>query len=118
MKIPYAYLLVGPTLLYALGFFLNKIVIAANGGIMPVLINGCSAERFSERDFIHACMTHTTHLKFLSDWIITNHGTAVYSPGDYLLSLYDYVFVLALILWAALMIKDYNLRIEYGEHRR
>jgi hypothetical protein len=36
MKIPYASLLLGPTALFALGFAMNAVVMAANHGQMPV----------------------------------------------------------------------------------
>ena len=114
MKIPYAYLLVGPTLLYALGFFLNVIVLSVNNGQMPVLVpGGCDPQLFGQ-DMLHKCMTNASHLKVLADWIVIKEGfgVKVASPGDFLMWAYDFIFAPALILWAYVMICYYNSRFD------
>ena len=94
-------LLTVPAGMYALGFWLNQLVIAANGGTMPVLVANCTANDM-DGDRIHACMTHASHLKFLADWI--NLHVAIASPGDLLLWFGDYLMVpcLALFLYSIL----------------
>lgn len=103
MKIPYSYLLLGPSALFALGFILNAVVMAANGGQMPVLFPGGCADGFGD-DVIHSCMNGATHLKFLADWIVINH-VGVASPGDFGEWAGDAAFWPALTAWVALIIK-------------
>jgi hypothetical protein len=108
MKIKYWPLLLGPTLLYFFGAFLNVIAISANHGQMPVLTPDCRmlTSMAEERtDFIHTCMTSSTHLKFLCDWIVLN-GVGVFSIGDGFLLLGDSLYSYGLIVWAALVILD------------
>src|SRR5271167_2993048 len=94
---PYLLLLIGPLLLFVLGFSMNAVVMAANNGQMPVLIpGGCTAdvaesmakEAEVEGIAIHACMTPATRLKFLGDWIVWR-GKGVASPGDFLELFYN-----------------------------
>lgn len=102
LKIPYWYLLLGPTLAFWLGYGMNALVMAANNGQMPVLWpGGCAPET---ADFLHSCMTAKTHLKFLADWIVEHHAVA--SPGDYLERFYDKSFGPGPVAWVALMIRD------------
>jgi hypothetical protein len=104
-KIPYWPLLVGPILSFGIGFTLNAIVIAANHGSMPVLVpGGCEPGMISE---IHSCMTRTSHLKFLADWILVR-GIGIASPGDFLELLFDATFMPALYMWMALVIRKFN----------
>ena len=83
-------LLVGPALLYGLGYFLNAFVCGINHGQMPVLFPGgdCSPAIFiAHGDPVHACMSAATHLKFLADWIpmVTNGKLeGMSSPGDFM----------------------------------
>lgn len=109
-KIPYWPLLIGPTLLFGIGFAMNAVVMAANGGQMPVLIpGGCTTDiqnaLLNEEMRIHSCMTSATHLKFLADWIVIR-GIGIASPGDFLEWLCEATQVPAFILWVAAMIKD------------
>lgn len=105
-KIPFAPLLLGPSLSLGLGFTMNALVMAANGGQMPVLFpGGCEAAK-EYLDFVHSCMTPATRLKFLADWIVMHSGVA--SPGDFFLWLSDRTLWPGLILWAALMIYKSN----------
>ena len=87
---------------------MNALVMAVNGGQMPVLWPGkCTAEVMDEAPpVLHSCMTHATHLKFLADWIVRHNG--VWSPGDFFLVQYDYSFIPALMVWATIMIMVYN----------
>jgi hypothetical protein len=83
-KFDYA-LIFGPALMFAFGFILNAIVMSANGGQMPVLMpGGCPVDGMDEVFPIHVCMTATSHLKFLADWIVINHF-GIASPGDFFL---------------------------------
>jgi len=105
MKIPYSYLLLGPTAMFALGFLSNAVVIAANQGSMPVLVpGGCTPGMISE---IHSCMVHSTHLKFLADWILVR-GLGIASPGDFLEWGAYASFWPALTTWVGFIIKDFS----------
>ena len=55
-------------------------------------------------DPVHCIMTDQTHLNFLADWI--DLKDAIYSPGDFLIMLGDWLFSYAPWLWAFLMISD------------
>jgi hypothetical protein len=72
LRIPYWPLQLGPSALFAIGFALNAFVMGINGGQMPVLIpgGGCPAEIGQGQDWIHSCMTASTHLKIIADWIV------------------------------------------------
>lgn len=85
---------------------MNAIVMAANGGQMPVLMPGGNCNMIEESDWIHSCMTSATHLKFLADWIVMHHAVA--SPGDFLIWLSDATLWPGLIIWSALMILKVN----------
>lgn len=105
MRIPYWQLLFGPAGVFALGFFLNAVVVALNGGQMPVLFPGGCGNMSA--DDIHSCMTHATHLKFLADWILIR-GIGVASPGDFLEWAAQFSFMPALVAWIVLIIKKFN----------
>lgn len=89
MKKLLAALIAGPSLLFALGYLMNALVMAANHGQMPVLFpgGGCGPDGFFSEDLVHVCMTAQSHLKFLADWIAMvedGHLRAMLSPGDFL----------------------------------
>ena len=108
-RVPNWPLLVGPFLLFGLGFLMNAVVMAANGGQMPVLWpGGCSPKAF-KGDIIHTCMTDATHLKFLADWIVIN-GLGVASPGDFLEWSFNAISMPAVYMWFALAVKESNDR--------
>lgn len=105
MKIPYWQFLLGPALLFAFGFLLNAVAIAANGGQMPVLFpGGCS---HMPDDVIHSCMTHATHLKVLCDWILLR-DIGIASIGDFLEWGAGFAFIPSLVAWMVLVIKKLN----------
>jgi Family of unknown function (DUF5317) len=108
-KIPYAWIPVAPFMLFAAGFALNALVLTVNGNQMPVFTsdNVCSLF-FMVHDFLHTCMTPNTHLNFLADWIVLDHGAHIASPGDLLLWASDWLRGPAVGAWFALVIKDYN----------
>jgi Family of unknown function (DUF5317) len=114
VKLSYLFLLVGPAILYALGFVSNAAVMAVNGGQMPVQWpGGCSEEvrkQFSVEQLIegmevHSCMTKDTKLRWLADWIVIRHA-GVASPGDFLEWGGDYAQVPCWFLLAAFLFKD------------
>lgn len=109
MKIPHKWLLLGPVAMFALGFAMNAVVMAANHGQMPVLIPGNNCSLIEPEDFIHTCMTAGTHLKFLADWIVINHF-GVASPGDFLEWACDQTFWPALFAWVMFVIRDHDER--------
>lgn len=87
LKIPYRPLLLGPAIMFGLGYIFNTLAMLVNNNQMPVYIpGGCNSEimdRLFSHDLIHSCMNHSTHLKLFSDWLIV--GTGVASPGDFLI---------------------------------
>lgn len=111
-KIPYGYLLLGPSLAYALGFALNAIVCGVNGSSMPVQIpdavmaaaGGCPID---PSDWIRHCMTAQSHLKILADWIAIR-GVGIASLGDFLEWGGEAALVPAFFMWLACVIKDAN----------
>jgi len=103
--------LLGPTAMYWMGAGMNKIVMAANKGLMPVLVPGGSCPEGIEEDFVHTCMTSTSHMKWLGDWINIHKGVA--SIGDVFLGLGGWLFWPCLFAWVAAMCLDKNEVIPY-----
>lgn len=56
-------------------------------------------------DTTHSVMRHSDHLKFLADWINLKDG--VYSPGDELIILGEYLWAFAPLSWLVLVIKKF-----------
>lgn len=112
-KIPYWPILFGPALAFGIGFGLNALVMAVNGNQMPVLVpGGCYDQMFLLLDdHIHTCMTSATHLKFLADWIVIRKLDLVASPGDLFIWLCEKTFLYAQVVWAMLMILNYNKKL-------
>jgi len=106
-RIPYWYFLIIPSLMWAVGFMLNDVVISANNNQMPVFMpGGCPLDTF-DSDLIHTCMTHATRLKFLADWLIINGPHIdVASPGDFFMWGGEYLLWPCFAMWVALMIAD------------
>lgn len=71
--------------MYLAGRHLNKLVIAANDGLFPVIAPECKTQEFwgQQIDFRHICDGPETHLRWFADWIHFDH--AYWSPGDFLL---------------------------------
>ena len=110
-RIPYAWIIFTPPALFALGFLLNAIVVAANGGQMPVHVPGGACRLISEDDIVHTCMTAASHLKILADWILINGSDPrIASPGDFLEWSLDQTMFPAFVAWVALIIKDHHDR--------
>ena len=112
LRIPYWYLLLGPSLMFGIGFFLNAFVMALNHGQMPVLMpDACSFGNVVNGqfpgDWVHVCMNHATHLKFLADWIVIN-GMGIASPGDFFEWAWEYSYLPSLLIWATLMVRDHG----------
>ena len=101
MKIPAWTLLVVPTLAFAVGFTMNAICVALNGGQMPVLAPDCIHQAFMKETVqIHNCMSASAHLKFLGDWILLR-GRGWCSLGDLLEWFSQYTFYPGIIAWFA-----------------
>lgn len=105
MKLPKWLLLVSPSALYALGYALNALVMAANHGQMPVLWPGGCAGYPQDNDILHVCMDAHTHLKFLADWIVQHDGVA--SPGDYLEWASDVTFWPCIFIWGGMKTRKF-----------
>lgn len=99
-------------ILFAIGFASNAIVMAANGGMMPVLTaGGCTPEAIAlyaeeeetEGMQTHSCMTKASRLKFMADWIVIRH-LGIASPGDFFEWAFNLTFKPGLLIWCLLMI--------------
>jgi hypothetical protein len=109
VRVPYAFLLLGPALLFCLGFLSNALVLAANTGHMPVQGDIECAQNAAKDagDVIHVCMTKASRLKLLADWIYwPGEGTA--SPGDFLELVGQYGFYPCLFVWIGFIVKDHS----------
>lgn len=69
---------------WVLGVELNQLVIAANGDRMPVYLRAGAV--VGVHDTGHVMAGAHTALSWLADWISLPIGSAVSSPGDYLIS--------------------------------
>jgi len=123
-KFPYWYLIAIPVLLYCLGAASNQAVFVANHGKFPVAMNAtwmsdkCSIDEDENPDHIpassckkggemidarHSVMGPNSHLKVLSD--IFNFGSHIYSIGDGLLQLGEWLLTFCPFMWVALTIR-------------
>lgn len=99
-------LLAVPQVLFYLGALLNQIAVAANKGLMPVLMSGCTVGPLGKvmngvrvLDEMHSCMEPSSKFKILCDWI--NLHSSVLSIGDVLLYLGDLLIAPAFWMWLA-----------------
>jgi hypothetical protein len=104
MKIPRWTLVTVPVACFCFGFALNAIVMAANGGSMPVLMPQGHCELIDADDIIHSCWSSSVHLRFLADWVVIR-GLGVASPGDFFEWFAGTVGGPSLIAWAALILQ-------------
>jgi hypothetical protein len=114
-KIPHWFVLTGPYLAYGFGILLNAIVIAVNKHQMPVLVTDCTESLkywAQHEDVIHTCLASTSRFKVISDWFyIPGLGTA--SPGDFFIWGGQRLVEYTDLLWALLMIHDYNIKEQH-----
>ena|SRR5690348_12120841 len=123
-RFPYFWLLISPFALYALGVFLNVIVISANHGMMPVAMQTAYGEALQRAgaldssgilDASHKVMQAKDHLKILADWIqIPHDGT--YSIGDELMMLGDNIQKYFLGAWLALVARDHKTKARHATY--
>ena len=125
-KFPYWYLLVIPILLYSLGVVSNQVVLIANHGKFPVLLNEAKLTKFCPSpdeidpkyrkiacasdgsggkyiDLTHVVMDDTSRLKLLSD-VIDLHSEIV-SIGDVLIFLGDFLGGILPVMWLGLILR-------------
>jgi hypothetical protein len=110
---PYKSLFFGPSLAHWAGVFANKIVMAVNGGFMPVQVaGGCPADAIGGiLDATHSCLTAASHLVLFADWLNFHKYTA--SLGDLLIDLGDAAFWPLLIAGILLLVRD-RVRQPFG----
>lgn len=96
-------LLFGPVSCWVLGFTLNKIVMGANAGSMPVMwpVNWGGDGGV---DSNHILMTARTHLNFFGDWINMHNGVA--SIGDMLMDIYNATWIPGVVAYVARTTKN------------
>lgn len=125
-KFPYWQLLAIPVLLFGLGAGSNQIVLVANHGTFPVMVNkvdivkmchdasdvppvlqgiACTTDGKGGEylDPVHVIMTPESRLKPLAD--IFNLGDGIYSIGDFLLMLSFGMVPFAPIAWLVLTLR-------------
>lgn len=105
-----------PLLLIGFGAGLNQIVLAANHDTFPVMVNHRKEVHFQPDqwgqidDNDHCVMTGETHLNWLADYIDLQE--AIYSPGDLVLMLGEWLWSFAPIVWLTLVFTDLWRRAE------
>lgn len=136
LSFAFLWILALPLLLTFTGAASNQLVLAANHDKFPVMVNERKLKEFETRDDkeiqaiaselgiqvqpdvepddgmiddVHCVMTDHTHLNFLADWI--DFGS-IYSPGDLLLMLGDYLQPLSFPIWFAVVLADFRKRLE------
>lgn len=80
---------------------------------MPVLVpGGCPVNGYGEEWALHSCLTAATHLKFLCDILVWRDGVS--SIGDAFITAGQDSTLFALIIWATLVIKRFNVDHPHG----
>jgi hypothetical protein len=122
-KFPYWYLIAVPALLFGLGVMSNQSVLVANHGKFPVMLSEGMRYKYCHVDpeelvdipdiscakggqmidETHSIMGPNSHLKVLSD--IIPLGSTIYSIGDGLLELSQWLLSFTLIAWLFLTIR-------------
>lgn len=99
------YILLAPFAITMTGAGMNQVVLYANGGKFPVMMNERIAHRqeiqYGLMDDIHCLMTDRTHLNFLADYI--NLHVVIMSPGDVLIELGEMIAAYSLVVWGTLV---------------
>lgn len=131
-KFPYLWLIAVPVLSIFLGAASNQVVLVANHGKFPVMINDAFYAKFCTIppdadpeliamippiaclkggqmiDEVHSIMGPNSHLKLLSD--IFPLGDAIYSVGDGLINFGSWMLTFSPIAWLFLTMRRlYNL---------
>ena len=123
MRTSFLYILLLPYGLYYTGATLNQVVIVANHGEFPVMINPVKLHDFigddddtlaqvqatGMIDDVHCIMTSKTHLNYLSDIFELRHD-GIYSVGDFMLMAGESLEFPTFFAWLALII--------YKEHQK
>jgi hypothetical protein len=130
LRVSRVWILALPLFLVFVGAASNEAVFAANDGVFPVRYNAakmahawelCQAKgadpdclllltHYGMLDTRHGVMTSAHHLVFLADWI--DLGGDIYSPGDLLLELGEFLMDWTPYIWGFLMISDALRRSE------
>lgn len=105
------YLLLIPLALSGLGFSLNEVVIVANGGKFPVMVNASEDKYiepngFFKDDDTHCRMTAGTHMNWLADYIRPGPDAPIMSVGDLFIEFGSFLSDYSLVAWATAMIID------------
>jgi hypothetical protein len=106
-------LLLPPTATF-LGAASNQLVLIANHDKFPVMLNETSRAGFEPDangmiDREHCVMTSETHLNFLAD--IFDFKDGLYSIGDLLLMLGEWLGAFCPFVWVALVIERLNAEV-------
>lgn len=130
-RFPYWYLIAIPLLMFSMGVASNQLVLVANHGKFPVMINEvtqeemCTADVDIDPDSIpsnacdkggqfldgtHSIMGPNSHLKILSD--IFPLGGAVFSIGDAFIFLGEWLLSFTPAMWLALTIRKMFVKEE------
>jgi hypothetical protein len=104
------WILAVPLTLTLVGAAMNQAVLIANHDKFPVMLNERKTDHIEPDEWgivdneAHCVMTRQTHLNFLADYL--DFKTAIYSPGDLLLMLADYLSPFAPFVWGLFLLTD------------
>jgi hypothetical protein len=103
------WILTVPLTLTLVGAGMNQAVLIANHDKFPVMLNERKTDHIEPDEWgiidnnDHCIMTSKTHLNFLADYL--DFGS-IYSPGDLLLILADYLSPFAPFVWGLFLLTD------------
>jgi hypothetical protein len=100
VKETYVWVLWIPLLLLVLGIGMNFLALTMNHGIMPVVLPSCGT--IAEKDKMHVAATAHSRILFLCDWIQLHAARNVASPGDFLITIGNFLKWPLVWMWVGL----------------
>jgi Family of unknown function (DUF5317) len=100
VKETYVWVLWIPLLLLVLGIGMNFLALTMNHGIMPVVLPSCGT--IAEKDKLHVAATAHSRILFLCDWIQLHAARNVASPGDFLITVGNFLKWPLVWMWVGL----------------
>jgi hypothetical protein len=114
LRVTMLWLVLAPIGIFSLGAASNQMVLIANHDKFPVMLNEQKAnlhdkdgvpliDSYGMMDEVHCLMTKDTHLNALAD--IFDFREAIYSVGDGLIELGEWLSTFMSFVWAGLVIR-------------